>query len=256
MSGQISVSSVFGAGATFKIQLPVALANVDEVATDEAQNQRVRGIAADQPAWRLLVVDDNAENRLLLETMLTQVGFQVDEATNGQEAIDKFVQWQPHLILMDMRMPVMDGYEATAKIRQLKHGDVVKIIAISASAFREQHESMVKAGCNAVLHKPVQSAAVFAALRQVLSVKFTYQDKTASELSSSLELTPEMLTALPLSLRQKLNEAASNLDIEETDAVIAQIHNITPEIADALQMMVNNYQFDQIIHLTEAADGQ
>lgn len=254
MNGRISVSTVLGVGSTFKIEVPVMIADAEEAST-ERPDQTVKGLAPDQPAWRLLVVDDNAENRLLLKTMLTQAGFQVGEAKHGQEAIDKFVQWQPHLIWMDMRMPVMDGYQATAKIRQLAGGDAVKIIALSASAFKEQHEDMITAGCDAVVYKPLQSAVVFATLGHVLGVKFTYQDKTAP-VSSAMELTPEILVKFPLALRQKLNEAASNLDIEETEAVIAQLHNIAPEIADALQELVNSYQFDQIIYLTGTANSQ
>lgn len=254
MNGKISVSTVLGVGSTFKIEVPVMIADAEEAST-ERPDQTVKGLAPDQPAWRLLVVDDNAENRLLLKTMLTQVGFQVGEAKHGQEAIDKFVQWQPHLIWMDMRMPVMDGYQATAKIRQLAGGDAVKIVALSASAFKEQHEDMITAGCDAVVYKPLQSAAVFATLGHVLGVKFIYQDKTAP-VSSVMELTPEILVKFPLALRQKLNEAASNLDIEETEAVIAQLHNIAPEIADALQGLVNSYQFDRIIHLTGTANSQ
>ncbi len=255
MGGQISAGTVQGVGSTFKIELPVAIADAGQVAT-ETQYLSVKDIAPAQPAWRLLIVDDNADNRLLLETMLRQAGFQVDQANNGQEAIDKFVQWQPHLILMDMRMPGMDGYQATAKIRQLPGGDVIKIIAVTAGAFQEQLDSIFDAGCNAVIHKPFQAAEVFAALVKYLGVKFIYQDQPDPASSSMAELTPEMVVKLPLALRQKLNEAALNLDIEETDAVIAQIHNITPEIANALQELVKHYQFDQIIHLTETVDGQ
>ncbi|MDD5755407.1 MAG: ATP-binding protein, partial [Methylococcales bacterium] len=153
MGGTISVNSEFGIGSTFKIDLPVKLATATDVIAGE-NIKVVKHLAPNQPVWRLLVVDDNADNRLLLATMLADMGFQIREAENGQEVIKVFEDWKPHLIWMDMRMPVMNGYEATMKIRQLAGGDKVKIIALTASAFKEQHSNIIKAGCDAVLHKP------------------------------------------------------------------------------------------------------
>ena len=255
MGGCIGVTSILGEGSTFKIELPVPVASVDHIAEEEEWHP-VKCIAPGQPSWRLLIVDDNADNRLLLATLLTEVGFQVREAENGQEAINMFEQWQPHLIWMDMRMPVMDGYEATVKIRQLEDGDAVKIIALTASAFKEQHGRIIDAGCDAVLHKPFQAQEIFAVLAKHLGVKFTFLDTPALLPSLIQETTVEMLDKLPEALRQQLHEAAQNLDTEETDAIIAQIHALAPEVGDGLQELAQQYQFDQIIHLTEAADDK
>jgi CheY-like chemotaxis protein len=188
-----------------------------------------------------------------LTTILTEVGFQVREAENGQEAIRAFEQWQPHLIWMDMRMPVMDGYEATRKIRQLAGGHTVKIIALTASAFREQHSRIINAGCDAVLHKPFHIPEIFAALTNHLAVKFVFLDTSVLLPTPIREATVEMLGKLPLELRQQLHEAALNLDTEETDAIVTRIRALAPEVADGLQELAQQYQFEQIIHLTEAA---
>ncbi len=163
MGGQISVNSVLGLGSTFRIELPVAPAMLTDISAEE-NYRAVKSLAPNQPNSRLLVVDDSVDNRLLLVSMLESVGFQVRQAENGLEAIEMFKQWQPHLIWMDMRMPIMDGYEATAKIRKLAGGDKVKIIALTASAFVEQHRDIVNAGCDAVLHKPFHIPEIFAAL--------------------------------------------------------------------------------------------
>lgn len=251
MGGCISVTSILGLGSTFKIELPVAIASIDNVSVEEEWHP-VKCIAPDQPPWRLLVVDDNADNRLLLTTLLTEVGFQVREAENGQQAVKTFEQWQPHLIWMDMRMPVMNGYEATEKIRQLAGGNAVKIIALTASAFKEQHGRIINAGCDAVLHKPFQAQEIFAGLTKHLEVKFIYQDTPALVSSPIRETTVEMLIKLPSELRRQLHEAALNLDTEETDRMIAQIRALAPEVADGLQELAQCYQFDRIIHLTEA----
>ena len=250
MGGYITVSSVLGVGSTFKIDLPVAIATTDDISVDEDWNP-VKSLAPHQPKWRLLVVDDNPDNRLLLFKILTEVGFQVREAINGEEAISVFQQWQPHLIWMDMRMPVMDGYQATAKIRQLKDGNRVKIIAITASAFIEEHQKIIDAGCDAVLHKPFHAPELFAALMSCLKVKFIYRDIPGVEASPKQEISQTTLSLIPVELRQQLHQTALNLDMEGTDAVIEQIRAIAPEVANGLQDLAQAYQFDQIIQFTE-----
>ncbi len=250
LGGQISVSSIFEVGSTFKIELPVSITNAENIVVEEIYHA-IESIAPNQPAWRLLVVDDNADNRLLLVSMLTGVGLQVQEAENGQEAINQFEQWQPHLIWMDMRMPIMDGYEATEKIRRLPNGNAVKIIAITASAFREQHNNIIKSGCDAVVHKPFQISEIFTTLTKVLGVKFIYNDMPISTTSPSLETTVTSLRKLPLALRQQLREAALALDTEEIDMVINEISRLAPDIAVNLHELASCYQFEQIIHLTE-----
>ena len=114
----------------------------------EAPVAEVTGLTSGQPDWRILVVDDNKENRLLLSDLLSRVGFNILEAKDGEEAIAKFQQWQPHFIWMDMRMPVMDGYAATRKIRELPGGGEVKIVAVTASVLAEHREPILAAGCD------------------------------------------------------------------------------------------------------------
>ncbi len=247
MGGKISVSSEFGQGSTFKVELPIKLANFDEITAEET-NQIVKHLADNQSQWRLLVVDDNADNRLLLVSVLSSVGFDIREAENGQEAISEFETWQPHLIWMDMRMPIMDGYEATAKIRQRVNGDKVKIIALTASAFIEQHQRILDSGCDAILHKPFHIAEIFSVLTKYLGVQFSYQDSSFESLSL-IDITKEMLSDLPLELRHALHEAALQLDTEETESVIAQIKS--PKIANGLNALVKNFQFEKIILLTD-----
>ena len=203
-----------------------------------------------------MVVDDSVDNRLLLVTMLVDTGFQVREAENGQEAIKIFEQWHPDLIWMDMRMPVMDGYEATAKIRQLAGGNEVKIIALTASAFIDQHNDIINAGCDAVLHKPFHIPEIFAALSKQLDVKFIYQDAPVTASSPTSKITPEMLVSLPRQLCRELREAALELDMDKIEAVIAQIHMLDPDIADSLEALEKGYQFDQIIQLVDASGLQ
>ena len=251
MGGKISVNSEFGVGSTFKIELPVELANATDVMV-EKNIKAVKCLSPNQPTWRILVVDDKLDNRLLLVSVLTNMGFQVREAENGQKAIREFQEWQPHLIWMDMRMPVMDGYEATAKIRQLEGGDKVKIIALTASVFKEQHQHIIDIGCDTVLYKPFHIPEIFATLVKYIGVNFIYEDTpTTSALPVTKKISGEILGQLPTDLRQKLHAAALLLDTHNVAVVIESIRAIAPEIADGLDELAKHYQFNQIIQMTE-----
>jgi PAS domain S-box-containing protein len=121
MGGDITVSSTVGKGTIVKFDVPLCLAQSHEVQTPQ-ETRRVIGLAPDQPKYRILVVDDVRLSRLVLVKLLASTGFEVREATNGVEAIALWKSWEPHLIFMDMLMPVMDGYEATRKIKAREQG--------------------------------------------------------------------------------------------------------------------------------------
>src|SRR5207249_446648 len=116
MGGDIRVRSRVGAGTIFEFDVKLSLANEVAVARE---HRRVIGLTPGQAPCRILVVDDTLENRLLLNELLSAVGFEVREAANGREAVEVWDEWRPHLVWMDMRMPVMDGREATRAIRSL-----------------------------------------------------------------------------------------------------------------------------------------
>jgi two-component system sensor histidine kinase/response regulator len=117
MGGTIDVDTTLGEGTIFTFRIPFEVP--DAVAIDpKTSPPTVQYLAPNQPQYRILVVDDRPENRIPLSQLLQSVGFQVREAQNGQAALDLWQTWHPHLIWMDMRMPVLDGYEATQRIRE------------------------------------------------------------------------------------------------------------------------------------------
>jgi signal transduction histidine kinase/DNA-binding NarL/FixJ family response regulator len=252
LGGTISVESKLGEGSLFTIDLPVSRAKSAETKSLESSTKNVMGLEPGQPAWRILVVDDNVENRLLLTSLLVQVGFEVREAKNGKDAVTFFEQWQPHLIWMDMRMPVMDGYEATTKIRTLPGGKAVKIIALTASVFKEQHQSIIEAGCDKVLHKPYKSPVIFENIKDYLGVKYVYEEETKTgRMASAISPTDEEIASLPVDLKQALREAALNLDVSATGLVIEDIRSNHPEIAEGLQELVSEFKFGRILELLD-----
>jgi anti-sigma regulatory factor (Ser/Thr protein kinase) len=130
MRGTITVESTLGQGTVFRVSVPMREADL----VPDTPVALVVGLEEGQPDWRVLVVDDNLENRLLLVRLLGEVGFDVGQAEEGASAIAQFEQWRPHLILMDMRMSGVDGFAATRRIRELPGGGDVKIAAVTASA--------------------------------------------------------------------------------------------------------------------------
>jgi CheY-like chemotaxis protein len=140
-------------------------------------------LAPGQPRHRLLVAEDQPENRLLLRRMLDPVGFEIREAQDGREAVEVFDAWSPHLILMDIRMPVMDSKEATRRIRGATAGRVVKIVAVTAQAHVMEAErgEVLAAGCDALIRKPIREVEIFAALGQLLDVVFLYAEEGPRE---------------------------------------------------------------------------
>ena len=121
MGGQISVTSAPGHGATFSFYIQPQLSDAAEI-SPKPLPRRVIGLAPNQPTYRILVAEDSWENRHLLVSILKPLGFEVKEAQNGREAISLWQDWRPHLIWMDMRMPLVDGYEATRRIREMEAG--------------------------------------------------------------------------------------------------------------------------------------
>ncbi|MCP5006568.1 MAG: response regulator, partial [Planctomycetes bacterium] len=115
MGGELQARSTLGQGSTFSFEIGVEQAADGELAAPPVR--RVVGLAQGQPSYRILVAEDKPESRKLLVTLLVEVGFEVREATNGQEAVARWQEWQPHLIWLDLRMPVMNGYEAAQEIK-------------------------------------------------------------------------------------------------------------------------------------------
>lgn len=247
MGGNVSVSSEIGKGSIFTLTLPVMqVEQIDIIKKVTLNGRQVRGLVAGQPQYRILIVEDSLENRLLLKIILESVGFLVAEAVNGQQGIEQFIHWQPHFIWMDNRMPIMDGVEATRRIRTLAHGKDVKIVALTASAFLQQRQEFLDAGVDDVIHKPYREAEIFACMVKQLGVRFIYE-QPINEPSVLVEpLSKEKLKQLPEPLLSALQYATTSLDIEQSMAVIESIRAIDSSLADVLQQHINQFDFEAI----------
>ena len=215
-----------------------------------ATARTVIGLEAGQEEIRVLIVDDKEDNRELVMQLLEPTGFALRTANNGQQAIDSFVEWQPHLIWMDMRMPVLDGYQATQQIRSLPGGEQVKIVALTATAFAEEKPKILQAGCNDVVSKPFEQMQLFEVMRKQLGVRFHYAEVEAAKATSSKELD---LATLPSALRKTLGQAASALDLNVVRGSVNQIREINPQLAAQLDLLVQGFRLDSIADLCKEA---
>jgi PAS domain S-box-containing protein len=167
LSGNISVDSKRGKGSCFRFTIPVGQAGTGSVQMPSPPSQS-GGIGSPVADIRILIVEDRPNNRQLLHCIVESLNLQVRDAVNGQEAVAIFQEWRPQIILMDWRMPVMDGLEATRQIRVLPGGAETVIIAVSAHVFKEDQLEMLEAGCNDFLAKPFMTDDLLALLKKYL----------------------------------------------------------------------------------------
>jgi len=249
-----------GPGARFAFHIPVGVVEETSAGTDRSQRQKqVVGLAPGQPCYRLLIVDDDPINRKLLRKLLTNIGspelgFELREAENGQQAIDMWETFAPHLIWMDLRMPVMDGYQATNIIqaRQTKSQKLkAKIIALTASSYEEDRAEVLAIGCDDFLRKPFLQADIFAVLEQHLGVQFVYEQRPEEPAAPTAVLDdPELaagLSAVPNQLRARLEQAALSGKMDEVETAIDQIHAHQPALAAQLAQLADAFDYMQIV---------
>lgn len=264
MEGDMTVSSQVGEGACFKFDIRVTEAETDAISTPPP-SRRIIGLAPKQPTYRLLVVDDKPLNRQLLSKLLEPLGFDLKEASNGQAAVDLCQDWHPHLIWMDMRMPVMDGYEATRQIKDRYNAlspaeKAPVIIALTANVLAEERDVVLTAGCDDCVCKPFQEAEIFDKLSQYLGVQYLYDDLAAPALPSEAhndqgdELAA--IATLPKDISSRLKTAIQTSDLEIIDTLLDQLQPDQPQLAHALKQTLQNFEYERILALLSLTHNQ
>jgi CheY-like chemotaxis protein len=270
MGGEVSVSSQLGKGSTFRFNLPVKIVNASDVYTS-GPSRKVIGLEPGQPVYRILIVDDQEVNRKLLVKLFQPLGFEVQEAANGQEALDIWEQWEPHLIWMDMRMPVMDGYEATRRIKGTTKGQATVIVALTASGLEEDRAVILSEGSDDYMRKPFRETELFEMLSKHLGVRYIYpevepeifQNKEQQyeepvtggiSLSSEDRELIEKLTVMPKDWRSALEQATILGDLETITNILGEASEQDIGLANALCELANNFEHDKMLFLLAQAD--
>ena len=250
MGGNITVSSEVGKGSVFTFHIEIKPGTKDGTATKITK--RVIGIEKSQKAYRILVVDDKKENLKVAVNLLRLVGFETYEATNGEQAINKFGEWNPDLILMDLRMPVMDGYEATRRIKSTEKGKQIPILALTANIFEDENIKLESLGLQGYIRKPYTENELFGTIGKVLGIQYLYEDETPAPPSKYLYdsvAVKEDIAKLPANIISKMRKAVAVADSDALIKLINGTEQVNPELAQLLISVVNNFDWGYLQRL-------
>jgi PAS domain S-box-containing protein len=253
MGGEIGVESTFGVGSTFRFHLPLTVATAADASTAPS-SRRILSLAPDQPPYRVLVTDDDWMSRKLLVDLLQSLGFEVQTAENGAEAVEVWRTWHPHVTVMDMRMPGMNGYDAIRRIRALEGGDSTKAIALTASALSCERSAILDAGCDDCINKPFQTSELLDKIAVHTGARYLYEageDENGSDAGGSVALDPDAIADMPPDWIEQLHLAALSAREKQIKLLIEQIPNSRSEVISGLRELVDRLYFDRIVELTE-----
>ncbi|MGB3189176.1 MAG: PAS domain S-box protein [Limnoraphis sp.] len=251
MGGEISVESQVNIGSKFQFYIVAKI--VDKIPQKLFfKEDKIISLAPQTPLYRLLVVDDSSANRQLLLQLLSPLGFAVQEAENGAEAITLWQQWHPDLIWMDLRMPELDGYQATKQIRDQEKSqnlnNPVVIIAVSANKLGDDYQTL---GFNNFIYKPFKELEIFTVLQQHLGVEYSYaqEDSEESQKPMNLEQWMEAFALLSDDILQELEEALIFGDPSQIRQIIELLRQHNHHLAETLSVWADQFEYTRILDL-------
>ena len=246
MQGDLTVRSTLGEGSVFCLSLPVPLA--EEKTSPPPKNLPAPTASAPlsfKSGARVLIADDIVDNRRLLRGMLTDIGCSIREVDNGLDAVTAQAEWQPHCILMDARMPRLDGVEATRRIRKTDMTGV-KILVLSAAVDESHRDEALAAGADDFLPKPFRSEELLGKLRVWLTPeKNGATDTAAGETHAPM---PAVGADWIAAMKQALTEA----DLEKISTLLETLGQTDPAHAAEFSKMAERFDFDAIRRSLEA----
>jgi CheY-like chemotaxis protein len=249
MGGDITLSSQVGRGSVFVIHVPLKEGDAQAVQSKD-KPRHVLGLKCGQAKCRVLIVDDQEDNRQLLAHLLAPVGFEIRLANNGAEAVHEFEQWRPHLVLMDFRMPVMDGHEAIRQIRAMAGGADAKIIAVTASAMEENRQELMEIGADDFISKPFREVELFQKIHAHLRVEYVYaEESTATVRVEDTQINPEALARLPHDLIHSMREAVISADLDKLLSMIHEVEARDSHLAQGLGYLAEHFEYQKLLDL-------
>ncbi len=250
LGGDLRVDSQLGSGSTFSLDFRAEIGATD---TNSAPRPAFGPLDPDQGEIRLLIVDDGDDNRAGARGLLEPLGFALEEARNGQEALERCATWKPHIVLMDLVMPVLDGVAATQALRQRTEGKDTCIIAVSASSRHGDLTAMTSVGFNTFVSKPYLLQDLLGAIAQHSSCRFTLVSTLADAKPSMVDASH--LAALPAPLLSQLRQAALIGDLARLDKLVPEIQTHAPALATLITEALASFDFTTLQTLLQNPDA-
>jgi len=257
MDGTLTVESKPGEGSRFSVRVP--LQHSGEAVSPKSDFRRIVDLETEGKEYRILLVDDKKENRDVLRALLEPMGFALKEAEDGEKALEIFDEWSPHTVLMDMRMPVMDGYEATRRIKATEKGSSVPVIALTAFAFEDDEQKALQAGVNGYLRKPFRPEELFLTLGEALGLHCVRAEES---IKGDAPLTREELSVLPAEMRSAMRTSVKSGDMAGLKEQIAAARSVDGTAAEKLLKLARRYDYEKLAFLLssspqgEASEGR
>lgn len=251
LGGTLDVESRLGTGTVFRFSIPFEAVDPEEISRLVCREGKVLGLRGSQGV-RILVVEDHPDNRRLLEEMLLPHGFEIRFACEGGEGVETTAAWEPGLVLMDRRMPGMDGAEAARRIRALDLRPRPVILAITAHAFLEERQEMIAAGCDGVLAKPFGETELLEAIAGHLSLEPVRAGDPPVESAPVAEVIRERLGRTGVAWKERLREALVRADMESIDGLLEELSAL-PELQAQLSSMARRFDYAGLLRHLEAS---
>jgi trehalose/maltose transport system substrate-binding protein len=251
MGGDLELADSGPHGSTFVCEIALQ----SSTAGPQRRRGRVVGAVPVARPPRVLVVDDNADNRRLLAGIHAVLGAEVREAVDGRHGVQAWEQFQPDLVWMDLRMPVMDGATAAREIRRLEQENGrprVPIIAATASAFDHERAELLQAGCDDIVAKPFRRDAVLEKAAALLGMELRYEAPPADPAVGADGIDLARLGAMPALWLSGLQQTLGIGDVERARDMVDQLSEHDGALAAQLREMLGAYRFDEL----EAAVAQ
>jgi two-component system sensor histidine kinase/response regulator len=256
MGGDLTARNNPAGGSVFQFTIPT---DVDDSGTlvKLEEPRRVIGLRNGQVPPRVLVVDDQPDNRAWLSKLLCSIGFNVREAVNGKIATNVWEGWRPQIILMDLNMPEMDGWEAIRRIRAHPAGRETTIIALTASALEDDRKFALQTGADGFVTKPCRDDELLETMRGFLRIEYEYDETARPQpppVASSAAVDPERLGRLPQDFINSLRSAVLSGNKNKLDQLLLAVHQSgDTQSAQALQQLADNYDYDGLNRVLQAA---
>ena len=248
LGGEISVSSAVGQGTTFTCVIPMRASAAPP--PPAAELRRVVGLQAGQPPRRIAIADSREDNRMLIRRMLQPLGVEIREARNGRELLDLWASWQPDIALLELVLPLLDGYEVMRRIRRDAQAPVC-LVALSAIPFEEQRQAAFAAGCDDFLRKPFHEHELFDALQRHAGLRYLYEEQ-----SPPPERRAKAVAPIPSDLLQQMEQATRLADMTMLTSVLDEVACYDTDAADLWRRMAKKFEYGAIADMVKMRKSQ